>query len=210
LPPHVRRIRMRTNLQIYWDQVLVDNGADSFPSMHKTEVPLTAASVAFRGYPKQVDGETAGDLTYDYSRISMTGPFEWQRGSYTRYGAVTPLLQRRDDEYVIFGSGDEIDAQFSDASLPALPLHWKRDYLFYASGYVKDMDFYEALPFTVAQLPFRSMSSYPYPQGEHFPEDRKSFDYRLGWNDRFESGNRTQLFQFHYMPVRTEPIVAQP
>ena len=75
LPPHVRRIRMRTNLQIYWDQILVDNGADASPSMHKTELPLASASVAFRGYPKQIDGETPGDLTYDYQRISLTGPF---------------------------------------------------------------------------------------------------------------------------------------
>jgi hypothetical protein len=210
LPADVRRIRMRTNLQIYWDQILVDNGAGSSPSMHKTELPLAVASVAFRGYPKQIDGETPGDLTYDYQRISVTGPFQWQRGSYTRYGSVTPLLQRRDDKYVIFGSGDEIDAEFSDASLPVLPPHWKRDYLFYANGYVKDMDFHEALPFTVAQLPFQSMSSYPYPRSEHFPEDTQSRDYRLEWNDRFESGNRTQLFQFHYMPVRSEPIATQP
>jgi tetratricopeptide (TPR) repeat protein len=210
LPPHVRRIRMRTNLQIYWDQILIDNGADSSKSMHETELPIASASVAFRGYPKQVDGETPGDLTYDYQRISLTGPFQWQRGSYTRYGSVTPLLQRRDDKYVIFGSGDEIDAEFSDASLPALPPHWKRDYLFYADGYVKDMDFHEALPFTVAQLPFQSMSTYPYPHNEHFPDDKQSLDYRLRWNDRFESGDRTQLFQFHYTPVRSEPIAAQP
>jgi tetratricopeptide (TPR) repeat protein len=210
LPPHVRRIRMRTNLQIYWDQILVDNGADSSQSMHATELPLASASVGFRGYPKQIDGKTPGDLTYDYQQISLTGPFQWQRGNYTRYGSVTPLLQRRDDRYVIFGSGDEVDAEFSDASLPTLPPHWRRDYLFYANGYVKDMDFHEALPFTVAQLPFQSMSSYPYPRNEHFPEDTQSLDYRLDWNDRFESGNRTQLFQFHYIPVRSEPSAAKP
>jgi tetratricopeptide (TPR) repeat protein len=210
LLPHVRRIRIRTNLQIYWDQILVDNGANSSASMRETELPLALASVAFRGYPKQVDGKTPGDLTYDYQRISLTGPFQWQRGSYTRYGPVTPLLQQRDDKYVIFGSGDEIAAEFSDASLPALPPHWKRDYFFYASGYVKDMDFYEALPFTVAQMPFRSMSSYPYPRSEHFPEDMESLEYRLQWNDRFESGNRTQLFQFHYLPARSEPMAVQP
>jgi hypothetical protein len=210
VPPHVRRIRMRTNLQIYWDQILVDNGVDSSPSMRVTELPIASASVAFRGYPKQVDGETPGDLTYDYQHISLTGPFQWQRGSYTHYGVATPLLRRRDDKYVIFGSGDEIDAEFSDVSLPALPPHWRRDYLFYADGYVKDMDFHEALPFTVAQLPFQSMSSYPYPRSEHFPEDQKSLDYRFVWNDRFESGNRTQLFQFHYMPTTSGPMAAQP
>jgi hypothetical protein len=179
-------------------------------SIHQTELSLASANVAFRGYPKQVDGETPGDLTYDYRQISATGPFQWQRGSYTHYGPVTSLLRQRDDEYVIFGSGDEIDAEFSDAALPPLPPHWKRDYFFYADGYVKDMDFYEAMPFTVAELPFHRMSSYPYPQSEHFPDNTQSLDYRLDWNGRFESGNRTQLYQFHYVPVASEPISAQP
>jgi hypothetical protein len=209
LPPHVRRIRIRTNLQIYWDQVLVDNGADASPSLHVAELPLLLATVAFRGYPKQIDGETPGDLTYDYQRISTTGPFLWGRGSYTHYGTVTPLLRRQDDEYVIFGSGDEIDAEFGDASLPALPPHWKRDYFFYANGYVKDMDFYEALPFTVAQMPFHGMSSYPSPDVERPPEDQRILSYRLEWNDRFESGNRRQLFQFHYKPAISEPTSDQ-
>jgi tetratricopeptide (TPR) repeat protein len=208
LPPHVRRIRMRTNLQIYWDQILIDNGADESPLLRMTELPLGLATVAFRGYPKQIDGKTPGDLTYNYQRISETGPFQWGRGSYTRYGPVTSLLRRQDDEYVIFGSGDEIDAEFGDVSLPALPPHWKRDYLFYANGYVKDMDFYEALPFTVAQMPFHKMSSYPYPDAERPPEDQRILSYQLEWNDRFESGDRRQLFQFHYMPAISEPTLA--
>jgi hypothetical protein len=209
LSPHIRRIRIRTNLQIYWDQILVDNGPHGSRSMHQTELSLASATVAFRGYPRQIDGETLGDLTYDYQQISLTGPFQWQRGSYTRYGTVTPLLLERDDKYVIFGSGDEIDAEFSDAALPALPPHWKRDYFFYADGFVKDMDFYEAIPFTVAELPFHKMSSYPYPQNEHFPESTPSIGYRLDWNDRFESGDRTQLHQFHYMPAISEPTTSQ-
>jgi hypothetical protein len=118
---------------------------------------------------------------------------------------VTALLTRQDDEYVIFGSGEEIDAEFGESALPALPSHWKRDYFFYAEGFVKDMDFYEATPFTVAQLPFHRMSSYPYPHSEHFPESTRSMDYQLNWNDRFESGNRIQNYQFHYVPAQTEP-----
>jgi hypothetical protein len=54
------------------------------------------------------------------------------------------------------------------------------------------------------------MTSYPYPRSEHFPEDKERLDYGLDWNDRFESGDRTQLFQFHYMPVKSEPTVIQP
>jgi hypothetical protein len=206
LPSQATRIRIHTNLQIYLDQVLVDNQATEPQSMMQTELPLASATLAFRGYPKQIEGKTPGDLTYDYQAISTTGPFQWQRGNYTHYGAVTPLLQTKDDQFVIFGSGEEIDAEFSDAALPKLPPHWKRDYFFYADGFVKDMDFYEALPFTVSQMPFHGMSTYPYPKNEHYPETETTLGYRLDWNDRFETGNRTQLFQFHYTPTASQPL----
>jgi len=109
-------------------------------------------------------------------------------------------------DLVIFGSGEEIDAEFSNASLPPLPSGWKRDYFFYANGFVKDMDFYEAMPFTVAEMPFHEMSTYPYSTNEHYPEDNPSVQYRLNWNDRFESGDRKQRFQFNYMPTVSHPI----
>lgn len=210
LPVGTRRIRITTNLQIYWDQVLVDNGPNDARSARQIELPLATAHLDFRGYPQQIEGKTPGDLTYNYQRISATGPFQWQRGSYTKYGSVTPLLNKIDNQYVIFGSGEEIDAEFSAASLPPLPARWKRDYFFYANGYVKDMDFYEALPFTVAEMPFHQMTSYPYPASEHYPENDRSLKYRLDWNDRFESGKRTQLFQFNYVPTVSQPIVAKP
>jgi hypothetical protein len=89
---------------------------------------------------------------------------------------------------VIFGSGEEIAAEFDATKLPALPAHWKRDYFFYANGFVKDMDWWDASPFTVAQLPFHAMSAYPYPDSEEFPQDAQSLDYQLNWNDRFDSG----------------------
>lgn len=206
LPAGVRLLRMRTNLQIYWDQVRIDNAPEARGLTRLTELPLTSAHLAFRGYPKQIEAQTPGDLSYDYQSISKTGPFGWQRGSYTRYGSVTPLLSQRDNRYVIFGSGEDIDAEFSDTALPRLPAGWKRDYFFYADGFVKDMDFYEALPFTVAEMPFHEMSAYPYTAREHFPEDSTSLTYRLEWNDRMETGERAQRFQFNYEPTRSEPM----
>ena len=209
LPAGAMKIRITTNLQIYWDQVLVDNGTESAVLARQTELPLGMAHLAFRGYPQQIDGATPGDLHYDYEKISETGPFEWQRGPYTRYGNVTPLLTKPDNQYVIFGSGEEIDAEFSTAALPALPEHWKRDYFFYANGFVKDMDFYEALPFTVAQMPFHQESTYPYPASEHYPENADTLKYLLDWDERFESGDRTQRFQFNYEPAHSQPITQQ-
>lgn len=198
LPAGTRKIRIGTNLQIYWDQILVDNGPEK-NTARVTELPLVGADLQFRGYPEQIDGKTPGDLTYVYERASKTGPFSHERGNYTRYGNVTELLKGVDDHYVIFGSGEDVDAEFSAAPLPLLPKGWKRDYFFYAYGYVKDMDFYEASPFTVNELPFRKMTSYPYPSNEHYPDDADSVDYRLNWNDRFDSGEETSTgYGFHY------------
>jgi hypothetical protein len=114
-------------------------------------------------------------------------------------------VQGNDDQFVIFGAGEEIAAQFDTAGLPALPAHWKRDYFFYASGYEKDMDWWDALPFTVAQLPFHSMSSYPYPPSESFPEDKAALSYELEWNDRFDSGEPQGLHSFEFQNLPTTP-----
>jgi len=137
--------------------------------------------------------------------VSLTGPFQHQRGSYTRMGDVTPLLKSIDDRYVIFGSGEEIATEFDATGLPALAPHWKRDYFFYANGFVKDMDWWDASPFTVAQLPFHAMSAYPYPDSEGFPLDAQSLDYQLDWNDRFDSGEPVRSYRFDYRMLPSTP-----
>lgn len=92
-----------------------------------------------------------------------------------------------------------MDLEFDSSGLPKLPAGWKRDYFFYANGFVKDMDFYEASAFTVAQLPFHGMSAYPYPAKEHYPDDAETVRYRLEWNDRFDSGVQDgRHYGFHY------------
>jgi tetratricopeptide (TPR) repeat protein len=203
LPEGAHKIRFATNLEIFWDQVLIDNRAEA--ESRATEVPLTSATLHFRGYPLQIEGASPGDLDYDYNRVSLTGPFQHERGSYTRMGDVTPLVKGIDDRFVIFGSGDEIAAEFDAAALPALPAHWKRDYFFYANGFVKDMDWWDGSPFTVAQLPFHKMSTYPYPENEKYPDDAGSIGYQLDWNDRFDSGDPDRSYRFDYRLLPATP-----
>jgi hypothetical protein len=203
LPAGTRRIRLVSNLEIYWDQVLVDNNAA--PQVRTTDVPLALATEHFRGYPKQIEGKSPGDLDYDYDRVSLTGPFQHQRGNYTRFGDVTALVKGVDDRYAIFGSGEEIATEFDATKLPALPAHWKRDFFFYANGYVKDMDWWDASPFTVSQLPFHRMSTYPYPAGEKFPDDTDAVAYQLNWNDRFDSGEPVRSYRFDYQLLPSSP-----
>jgi len=203
LPAGARRIRLMTNLEIYWDQVLIDQSTGA--EAKTAELPLALATLHFRGYPKQIEGASPGDLDYDYDRVSLTGPFQHQRGNYTRMGDVTALVKGIDDRFAIFGSGEEIATEFDATKLPALPAHWKRDYFFYANGFVKDMDWWDASPFTVAQLPFHAMSTYPYPASESYPDDAQSLDYQLNWNDRFDSGEPVRSYRFDYQNMPSTP-----
>jgi hypothetical protein len=203
LPAGARRIRLTTNLEIYWDQVLIDNNPEA--EARTEEVPLALATLHFRGYPTQIEGASPGDLDYDYDRVSLTGPFQHHRGNYTRMGDVTPLLKSIDDRFVLFGSGEEIAAEFDGTVLPQLPADWKRDYFFYANGYVKDMDWWDALPFTVAELPFHRMSAYPYSSKESFPDDADALDYQLNWNNRFDSGEPVHSYHFNFQPRPSTP-----
>jgi hypothetical protein len=203
LPAGTHRIRLATNLQIYWDQVLIDQSTSA--QAHATEMPLARATLHFRGYPKQIDLASPGDLEYDYDRVSLTGPFQHQRGNYTRMGDVTSLLTGIDNRFAIFGSGEEIAAEFDAAKLPALPPHWRRDYFFYANGFVKDMDWWDASPFTVSQLPFHSMSTYPYPASEKFPDDADALKYQLNWNDRWDSGEPVRSYRFDFRDIPSTP-----
>jgi hypothetical protein len=203
LPAGAHRIRLMTNLEIFWDQVLIDNHPEA--ASRSTEVPLAFANEQFRGYPKQIEGPSPGDLNYDYDRVSLTGPFQHQRGNYTRMGDVTALVKGIDDRYAIFGSGEEIALEFDTAMLPGLPAHWTRDYFFYANGYVKDMDWWDASPFTVAQLPFHRMTTYPYPAAEHFPDDAGAVSYQLNFNDRFDSGEPDRSYRFDYQFLPSTP-----
>jgi hypothetical protein len=197
LAPGTRRIRIVTNLQIYWDQILVDNSAQDV-SVRVNEVPLTKAGLHFHGYPKSAEKYLPGDLDYIYEQVSLTGPYARHVGTYTRYGDVLPLLESADDRFVIFGSGEEVMLDFDPAHLRSLPDGWQRDYFFYANGFVKDMDFYEADALTVHPLPFHSMKDYPYPQEQHFPDNPQAVEYQLDYNTRYQSGNGVSGYRFEF------------
>ena len=196
LPLGTRRIRITTNLQVYWDSILIDRGAQD-GKVELTPVPLVNAKLDFYGHPWQIEGEPRGNVKYVYEQVSPTGPFARQAGDYTRYGDVLPLLTSFDDRYVVFGTGDEIALEFDPAKLPALPSGWTRDYFFLVNGYEKDMDFYAADGFTVEPLPFQAMSGYPYVKSS-YPMDHEHLDYLLEYNTRHVSGNEAPGYAYQY------------
>jgi thioredoxin-like negative regulator of GroEL len=197
LPPGTRFIRITTNLKIYWDRIRVDNSPADLPFRTK-EIPLASASLQFRGYPRVIEGYPKNDITYVYEDVSLSGPYTRQAGNYTRYGDVTPLVRASDDQYVIFGSGDEVAIEFDATHLPDLPAGWTRDYFFYADGFAKDMDFYAAHGDTVSPLPFHTLTPYPYPEGAGYPSDDPHLQWQIEYNTRGVAGPAGSVYRFEY------------
>lgn len=196
VPEGTTRIRITTNLQIYWDNILIDRSPQN-ENFKLTTIPLTKANLDYHGYPRQIEDQPPGNVKYVYEQVSRTGPYARQSGEYTRYGDVQPLLTNFDDKLAVFGSGEEVQLEFNPANLPPLPKGWTRDYFFQANGYEKDMDFYAAEGSTVAPLPFRRMGTYPY-TGKSFPSDDEHLKYMLEFNTRFISGNEPRGYSYDF------------
>jgi len=235
LPLGAQKIRITTNLQVYWDGILIDrtaqagareiprparenaglrddarrNGLDSSRAAEQglrlTPVPLARADLRYHGYPLKIEGTPPGNVQYMYGKVSATGPYTRPAGTYTRYGDVLPLLTETDDMLAVFGSGDEVRLDFDPSNLPALPEGWVRDYFFAANGYEKDMDFYAAEGNYVAPLPFLSMGDYPYAPKKSFPLDDSHVNYLLEYNTRHMSGNEQRGYWFDYGPQALTP-----
>jgi tetratricopeptide (TPR) repeat protein len=202
LPRGTRKIRITTNLQVYWDSILIDRAAqgsrDPTIAPRRNTLPLVHADLEFHGYPLKIEGKPAGNVQYIYEKASATGPYTRPFGTYTRYGDVLPLLTAADDKSAVFGSGDEVQLDFDPSHLSPLPKGWVRDYFFAANGYEKDMDFYAAEGDYVAPLPFLSMGAYPYTPKKSFPLDDDHVNYLLEYNTRHMSGNEQRGYWFDY------------
>src|SRR5437016_1661658 len=86
-----KRIRITTNLQIYWDNILISRTPQN-QKARLTSVPLTRADLRFHGFPLKTEGDPPGNVKYVYEEASATGPYTRPIGGYTRYGDVLPLL----------------------------------------------------------------------------------------------------------------------
>ena len=189
--PRSRRLRLRTNMRIFWDQIFLARplAEGSIPETVKVnEITLSGAHLHRRGFPREHSPDGREPKLYDYGIIDNTQPFRVMSGEYTRFGRVTELLSRTDDRFVIFGKGEEVTLEFPVKGLPELPKGSSRSFLLYANGYCKDMDPHTASPETVEPLPFHGMSAYPYPDGEAYPDDEEHREYRKTYNTRTLEG----------------------
>jgi Flp pilus assembly protein TadD len=186
-----RRMRLRTNMRIFWDQAFLARPLDDAAYADKitvSEAKLSAAHLHRRGFPREHSPDGREPRVYDYSIMDNTQPFRTMTGDYTRFGRVTDLLADADNRVVILGKGEEVTLEFAVKGLPAAPKGTLRSFVLHASGWCKDMDPHTAHGETVEPLPFRGMSGYPYGEGESYPDDPALGLYRREWNTRHLDG----------------------
>jgi hypothetical protein len=185
-------LRLRTNMEIYWDQAFLAPLAQVVPTGKASAGPAQArarclevshADLAARGLMQEFSPDGKQPTLYDYDRVERV-PVARLSGRMTRYGTVTELLRERDDCFVIFGPGDVLTVKFDARKLPALPKGWVRSFVLRTWGYCKDCAPFTATGDTVEPLPFHKMSRYPYGPNEHYPRSKKHRAYLREYQTR--------------------------
>jgi Tfp pilus assembly protein PilF len=198
-PGTPRRVRLRTNLEIYWDCIEWAQGQPEVQVKTQTLDP-EVADLHYRGYSvinRAEPGPPAPEVP-DYYQILGTKQ-RWRDliGYYTRYGDVRELLKSVDDRYVIVNSGDEMSLRFAEQPPP--PVGWLRDFIVVGDGWIKDGDFNSTFSKTVLPLPYHAKQEYvarpsrledEYVYRQH-PEDWENYHTRYVTPDVFQNSLRS-------------------
>jgi len=181
--PTDRRIRISSNMELYWDRVfLAEHAADASVSLNE-EMP-TSADLHFRGYPREYSPDGRHPNLCDYANIDRSVGWKLMGGDYTRFGEVGELLDEADDCFVIMGHGEEVTLRFAADAFGPIPEGQRRTFILKTDSFCKDMDLYTAHPNTVEPLPFHDMTGYPYGSDERYPDTEKTKRYRNQFNTR--------------------------
>lgn len=172
------RFRIRTNMQIYWDQIVL---ARQLPpgELQTTALPLASAVLRHRGFAQEILPDGKLPIVYDDERLEPVAIAKWS-GRLTRLGDVAELLQDHDDRFVLCGPGDEIEIAFDAGRLPPLREGYTRSFVLRTWGYCKDSSLFTVTGAAVEPLPFRDMGNYP---PRKAPASR-IVEYDRQWNQR--------------------------
>jgi tetratricopeptide (TPR) repeat protein len=193
-PGAPRRLRLRTNMEIYWDALEWAAGADDSQTKVVSLAPA-AAELRFRGFSEMRSAGGSSPETPEYGRVASTGQ-RWRDliGYYTRFGDVRELLAETDDRVVISNAGDELRLRFAER--PAPPAGWARDYVLVGNGWIKDGDYNSEFSKTVLPLPSRDREYYTTPPTRleddpvyrRHPRDWENFHTRYVTPEVFKGG----------------------
>ncbi len=156
-----KRIRLRTELEIFWDRLGWAVGVT--PDNTKiTSIDPAAGDLRYRGFSVIEKRSDSSPEIPDYDRILTTGQ-RWRdlEGYYTRYGDILELLGKTDDRFVLSNAGDEIALSFPALADP--PKGWKRDFVIIGNGWIKDGDFNSVFSKTLLPLPTHATNDYSRP-----------------------------------------------
>ncbi|MHC4992322.1 MAG: hypothetical protein ACYTGC_15220, partial [Planctomycetota bacterium] len=153
LPPETTALRLRTNLEIYWDRLSIAF-AEPCPEARTVAMPIRRAELRRAGFALRTTGPQRLPH-YDYARRRPFWDSRYQEGLYTEYGPVDPLVEQLDDALAIFGPGEEIHLEFADVAA-TLPKGWTRRFVLELDGWCKDMDLYTRDGETVGPIPSSS------------------------------------------------------
>ncbi|MFY9550223.1 MAG: VCBS repeat-containing protein, partial [Thermoanaerobaculia bacterium] len=133
------RVRIRTNLAIFWDRIVYTVDEEPAP-LRITPLPLASAELFFRGFSRMTRETPDGPQVFVHDDVSNAARWADMSGLYTRFGDVRELLTAADDRYVIMKGGDAVRLVFDGGALPALAPGWVRDCLFVSDGGDKEAD----------------------------------------------------------------------
>lgn len=159
LPPGTRELRLRTNVEVYWDRAAVI-GAEPCPAAVRHVLPCSRTELAEVGFARRTTGPQRTPH-YDYQRRSPFWDTRHPAGWYTQFGPVDELVAKVDDAVAIFGPGEEIHAEFTVPTTLAAGM--TRRYVLESHGWCKDLDLYTQHGETVAPLPRRATDGTPSP-----------------------------------------------
>jgi len=198
-PGTPRQVRIRTNLEIYWDAIQWAEAAPLTPLKTVTLDP-SLADLHYRGYSvMHMPGAARAPEVPDYNQIEGSKQ-HWRDliGYYTRYGDVRELIKRIDDRYVIVNSGDELSLRFVEQPPP--PAGWVRDFVIVGDGWIKDGDYNSTFSKTVLPLPYHAKNEYTARPGrledewvyQQYPDDWKNYHTRYVTPDVFKNALRDE------------------
>ena len=188
-PTSDHHVRIRTNLQIYWDEAFTARDVSRSATKIATLAPV-AADLHARGFSRTYrKGGRYGPYWFAYDDVTKESPWRPITGAFTRFGDVLPLLRDPDDMYVVMAPGDEATIQFDATTASAVPRGWKRDFLLYTDGWIKDSDLNTAFGTTVAPLPYHAATAYPYGPGDAYPTDVAHQRYLHDYDTRVVRSN---------------------